>query len=183
MIKKDNKTGYIDISDSNLQLSINNILIKDIIESSGYKFYEELADEFEYLEDVFVYDNKYVNLQHCSFDGSLYFREEDSDKLDFFFFNRGVWIKDFRFLTCYIPYSLKTFGVVNYYGEEIKLDVSRNSVIAGRSHLKNELANTVLKYMKQKSTDSSWLTMLEQLIEYNCENKNSAANNALIGIE
>lgn len=80
----------------------------------------------------------------------------------------------------YIPYSLKTFGVVNYYGDEIKLDVSGNSVIAGSNHLKKELANIVLKYMKQKTTDLNWLTMLEQLIQYNYKNKSGTENNMFI---
>lgn len=174
LIDRNIEIEYQGIIDKMQQFSINNVLIKNIIEDSGFDYYEELLDEYEYFEPIFVCENHYINLQHCSFDSSYYYRESDIDNIDFYFYNRGVWIKHFRYLSCLLPFALKIFGVVNYYGDNIKLDVSRNSIIDGHSCLKNELANIILKHMKDKCHDPKLSEMLECLISYNTCKKDKA---------
>ena len=45
-----------------------------------------------------------------------------------------------------------------------------------------ELWYNIYNIMKQKITDADWLTVLEQFIQYNCENKNSTENINLISL-
>lgn len=167
IIHSDNELGYRESNDSQYSFTLNNIDIKEIIHNSGFNYYEELLDEFEYYESIFLYKDNYVNLQPCTFDSCYYYRDSDSDKLDFYFYNKGVWIQYFRYMYCQLPYALKVLGFVNYHGDGVKLDVSRNAIIGGQKRIRNEFANIILSFMKDNSTDPEWSEMLEHMIVHN----------------
>lgn len=168
LIPDSSSLGIGEITDSKIQITINNIFIKEIIENSGFKYYEELTDETEYFESVFLFDSKYVYTQACHFGGFYYYgRTEDIEKIDFYFYNRGIWIRRFGFAYCKLPYAFRCMGTVDYYGDDIKLDVSRNSLIEGEVKLSHEFANIILKHMQNKEEDPEFKTMLQRMIQYN----------------
>lgn len=168
LIPGTNDLGFGEISDSKIQITINNIFIKEIIENSGFKYYEELIDETEYFENIFLYGDKYIYIQGCHVGEYYYFvRDEDIEKIDFYFYNRGIWIRRYGFTYCRLPYAFKCMGVVDYYGDDIKLDVSRNMIISGDLKLSYEFANIILKYMKDKESRAEFKVMLERMIKYN----------------
>ena len=170
IIKDDNKLSYgeVDDSDDDFQVKINDSFIKSILINSNFNYYEELVSHLKYFSPIFIYDCKYVNIQRCYFQSMIFYgHNEDDSQLDFYFYNRGVWIKDFGMLVCFLPYAYKLLGVANYNGDKIKLDVSRNYIIDGEEKLKYDFANIILKFKKQHSENQEWKRMLDCMIDYN----------------
>lgn len=160
--------SYGHLENYGFQFMINDCSFKIIIENSSLSYYKELVEDFEYFENVFCFNGMYVNLQACTFDGLVYDLEKlDGEALDFYFYNKGIWIKRFGMQHCFIPYALLVRGVVNYNGEGIKLDVSRNSIISDRKIISKELSKIILSFMKEKNDNRDWINMLDKMIEYN----------------
>ena len=129
---------------------------------------DESEKVYSIVSSIFVFDGKYINIQRCDFEGMFsYGFDKDDIQLDFYFYNRGVWIKYIGYFCCFLPNAYKLFGVVNYYGDKIKLDVSRNYIISDEETLKYELVNIILKFMKQNSKNQEWIKMLDCMINYN----------------
>lgn len=166
LVERSVDIGYHRLHDSVYGISLNGCSIKNILENSSLPFYEELIDELDYLEAIFVYSNKYVNLQYCVFENT-YFSDMNVENIPFYFYNRGVLINRFGHLVCHLPFALKIVGVANYLGENIKLNVSRNSIIEGFGYLKSEFSNIILKHMKEKTNAPEKQEMLDHLIDYN----------------
>jgi len=167
LIPDTNDLGIGETSDSKIQFTVNNLFVKEIIENSGLKYYEELIDETEYFENIFLYDDKYIYIQGCHVGEYYFVRDEDIEKSSFYFYNRGIWIRRYGFTYCRLPYAFKCMGVVDYYGDDIKLDVSRNMIISGERKLSYEFANIILKYMEDKENSAELKLMLERIIKYN----------------
>ena len=91
----------------------------------------------------------------------------DFENKDFFFYNKEILIAQFRGISCPIPYALDAIGYVNYIGKDIKLDVSRNSIIYGYKELQWEMSLILLKYIKdKKSPDHDLQTIIDGMIDY-----------------
>lgn len=149
------------------QATINDISVKELIENSGLEYYEELISDFEYLKHIFLKANQYIFLESCFIGGPSYFEEDIHNNLPLYFYNKGVWISRMNRAVCLLPYGLSGMGVINYIGDKIKLDVSRNSIIDGRREIILELANIILNHRLSNSSESLWNEMITHLIQYN----------------
>ena len=142
LISGDVLIGYDNCEDNNYCITFNNIGIKKALLESDIPYYEELLDEFEYIEKIFVFNNQYVNLQSCYFEGG-WFGVDELDNSSFYLYNKGVLIRKLRGIKCYLPFAMKLMGVLNYKDHGIKLDVSRNYIIDGNSMLEKKIANII----------------------------------------
>lgn len=167
LIDEEEDLGIEDVLDSGFQFTINNVLIKKIIEQSGFNYYDEVIDEFEYFEPVFITNGKFINTQGCMFESFMYSFQSDLYKTEFFFYNKDILIKNFRGISCGIPAAFRPLGYINYLGNDIKLDVSRNTIIEGRHALRKELTLILLKYLRDKNQNEQFLEMIDKMINYN----------------
>ncbi len=155
---------------ANEQVKINNIPIEKIIKDSSLVYFPEMFDDPDYFEHVFINKDKYVYLQDCYLTGEHwrpYKLFGDSDKREFFFYNKGIFISDFRGINCPIPYPLDAIGYINYVGQDIKLDVSRKNIISGYTSLRKGLTLILLKFLKEKiNNNQALLEMINIMIEY-----------------
>ncbi len=152
---------------SDLEMFINNTPVREIITNSNLDYYKELTDSFSDYVPIFLWDNKFVNLQSCFFQGMYYRHISNGEAPDFFLYNKGVWVERFGGLACQIPYAYSSYGYINVIFDNVKLDVSRNYIIDGLKIIKNELSNILLKHQLTKCDDSNWCEMLTKIIEYN----------------
>ncbi len=58
LISGDVLIGYDNCEDNNYCITFNNIGIKKALLESDIPYYEELLDEFEYIEKIFVFNNQ-----------------------------------------------------------------------------------------------------------------------------
>ena len=150
-------------------IKINEVDVDTIFSNSGLNYYPELFSETKWFEDIFVAKGKYAYLQDCDFDGIWrpYRFMSDFENKDFFFYNKEILIDQFRGISCPIPYALDAIGYVNYIGKDIKLDVSRNSIIYGYKELQWEMSLILLKYIKDKKSPNNDLqTVIDGMIDY-----------------
>ena len=148
---------------SDEQLKINGATIEKIILNSSLLYYPEMLDDTDYLEDIFVSNHKFAFLQDCYLTGERwrpYRFFEDTERREFFFYNKGIYISDFRGIKCPIPYPLDAIGYINYKGQKVKLDVSRRNIISGYPELQQELSIILLKYSKERITGNDDLIAL-----------------------
>ena len=155
---------------SDEQIKINGIPIERIIKNSSLQYLREMFDDTDYFENIFVNNHKYVFLQNCYLSEERwtpYMFFEDSEQREFFFYNKGIFISDFRGVLCRVPYSLDAIGYVNYIGQKIKLDVSRKNIIAGYSSLQKELSIILLKFLRKKFNNNyDLISMINAMIEF-----------------
>ena len=154
---------------SDEQLKINGVTIEKIIENSELIYYTEMLDDTDYLENIFVNNHKFAFLQDCYLTGSRwrYRFFEDKEQREFFFYNKGIYISNFSGIRCPIPYPLDAIGYINYTGQNVKLDVSRNNIISGHFELQQELSVILLKYSKEKITENNDLiALIDAMIDF-----------------
>jgi len=159
--------GNVSIDYLENEITINDTSVKRLIENSGFIYYEELIADFEHLQHIFIKDNNYIFLEKCSIGGPAYFEMYYHNNLPLFFYYKGVWINRMTRAICLLPYGLSGMGVINYNGDRVKLDVSRNSIIKGRKEITLEIANIVLLHRIKHSSNTLWKTMIDHLIRYN----------------
>lgn len=150
------------------QVQINGSSIEEILKNSSMNYYSEMFSSPGCFEDIFISKQKYVFLQSCDFYGTWrrYRPITDSDKKEFFFYNKEILVDQFHRISCLIPYALDAIGYVNYNGKGIRLDVSRNSIISGYEMLKFELSLVLLKYMKESEISKDRILMIDGMINY-----------------
>lgn len=144
-------------------LKINGDTIEKIIQNSSLLYYPEMFDDSDYLENIFVNNHKFVFLQQCYLTGDIwrpYRFFDDTEKHEFFFYNKGIYISDFRRIKCLIPYPFDAIGCINYTGDKVKLDVSRNKIISGYYDLQQELSIILLKFLKERASENENLIAL-----------------------
>ena len=150
-------------------IRINERDIDQILLNSNLKYYPELLNGSSYFEPIFMANGKYAYLQDCDFDGIWrpYRYMANIENRDFFFYNREILVDQFRGISCPIPFPLEAIGYVNYTGNHVKLDVSRNSIINGYKELQWEFAQMLLNYMKAtKSIDGDLLLIVNSMLNH-----------------
>lgn len=150
-----------------LEMTINNNPVSQIITNSDMSYYKELVDDFSCCTYIFIHNGEYINLQNCLFEGMHYGRGAIGEAPSFFFYNKGVLVKRFLGISCLLPYAFKSYGYINFIVNGVKLDVSRNYINEGNEIIKNEVSKTILKYMLAQQNDEKWNGMLESIISYN----------------
>ena len=177
LISRSDSIDVMPIITDNKPIQINDIGIDKLLSNSNLKYYSELINETKCLEDIFVSSMKYAYLQDCDFDGIWrpYRYMSDVENRDFFFYNREIFIDQFRGISCPIPCALEAIGYVNYTGSHIKLDVSRNSVISGYKELQWEMSLILLKHIQAlKNPNDDLQVIINGMIDYlnNCLEEN-----------
>lgn len=167
-----NKYEYIDIMPliiDSKDAQINNVSIRTVFSNSSLSYYEELINHSKYFEQVFVANKKCAYLQDCDFDGiwkPYRYMTTDIDNREFFFYNKGIFVDQFRGISCPIPFALDAVGYTNYLGKYVKLDVSRNAIIYGYSQLQWEMSLVLLKYMKETYPQEVDPIIVNGMIDY-----------------
>lgn len=154
---------------SDEQPKINGVTLEKIIEKSLLIYYSEMLEDTTYWENIFVHNNKYAYLENCYVTRShwAYRPFDDKKQQEFFFYNKGIYISDFRGIRCSIPYPLEAIGYINYTGQNVRLDVSRNNIISGYTELQQELSIILLKYLKEKfaKNNAALIVLIDAMIE------------------
>ena len=169
LINKTNSIDYMPIIADDKPIRINECDIDQILLNSNLKYYPELLNGSSYFEPIFMANGKYAYLQDCDFDGIWrpYRYMANIENRDFFFYNREILVDQFRGISCPIPFPLEAIGYVNYTGNHVKLDVSRNSIINGYKELQWEFAQMLLNYMKAtKSIDDDLLLIVNSMLNH-----------------
>ena len=150
----------------NPDLKINGNYIKEILVNSGFEYYNEIFEDYNNEQLVFVNDSKYIYVNNCEFSNMWRrpFWEDDFDELDAYFYVKGILVPNFRSIGCYIPYSFAyASGILNYKGTKVKLDVSRNSIIGGENELNEDFCKLILKYFIDIESDEKMKSMLTEM--------------------
>ncbi len=144
---------------------------KKIFDDSGINYYKELFN-YDNHSLAFVTDNKFINIEISLFTREFRYRYhfKNQECGPAYFYNKDILVRDFRGLRCSLPDEYDIFGYVNYLGQDIKLDVSRNEINEGYSSLIKEFSSMVLKYKlsEENNPDIKWI--LEKMLNY-LENK------------
>ena len=140
---------------------------KKIFDDSGINFYKELFN-YDNHRLAFVNDNKFINIEISLFTREFRYRYhfKNQECGPAYFYNKDILVRDFRGLRCSLPDEYDIFGYVNYLGQDIKLDVSRNEIIEGYSGLIKEFASMVLKFKVSEEKNPNIKFMLEKMLNY-----------------
>lgn len=67
---------------------------------------------------------------------------------------------------CEIPYQFETCGYINYIGNDIDLDVSRNHIISGFKDLQKEMTLILLKHIKGSEENEELTSIIDEMIKF-----------------
>lgn len=170
LINNDNNIDTMPLfTDGDNSIRINDVSIDIILSNSKMSYYAQLLDSRKYLQEIFLSERKYTLLKTCDFD-SLWHPHRyslDNDNRDFFFYNKEILVDRFIGLSCLVPFSLEVIGYINYLGNYVKLDVSRNSIIQGFSELEWQMTLILLKYIKDnEKINDEVLSIINKMIEH-----------------
>ncbi len=164
LFKEEAMLTYAPKEKKRLQAVVDDIFLEDAATNSNIPYYDELVDEFEYFEPVFVTDGKYISLQECYIIGRNAYYVERTGR-NFTFYNKGILVRDYHGILCNIPAALDVSAVINYLENGIRLDVSRNNIISGSARLQKELSIVFLKYLRELEKDPERAAMMDVMIE------------------
>jgi hypothetical protein len=143
-------------------------ILKKVFEDSNLNYYKELL-HYENHKYSFVSDNKLINVDSSIFTKDYRYRYYLSNK-DYgpaYFYNKDILVRDFRGLRCNLPDEYDIFGYINYLGQKIKLDVSRNEIIEGYPNLFKEFTLIILQYKILQEKNLEIKHFLEKMLDFN----------------
>lgn len=141
--------------------------LKSILEKSGLEYYKALLD-YNNFHLIFFKGKQGLRLTHSSYnDGMVYRRPVFGEFSRSRVYYKDILVKDFRSIECLLPFRCQVAGYINYFANDIKLDVSRNRIIEGNINLRLEINNIILKYIESQSKDKEYKELLKAVIEYN----------------
>lgn len=152
-------------------ITINDIKLNELIKNSGMEYFELLLDRMPI--NTFVVDGKWIPLRRRLF-GSRRIpprgsRRSLTDSIidnEFCFYNKGIFVDTLPRTPLVTPYPSDILGYVNYLGDKVKLNVSRNSVNSGQTEIAAEVTQIILKYKLQNEADKDMKAILKKLIEF-----------------
>lgn len=147
------------------ELKIDGTKISEILSNSGLKYYEELLDDIDDYMQVFAAQNKYIYVHYCSFEKYMRPHHSKGDlEMAFLLYNKGVYVNDFRRFRCPYPAPVKGAGYIQYFGNELRLDVSRKNLIAGEAVLENQITQILLRDLKEKIEDAGLKQVVGEML-------------------
>ncbi len=152
-----------DASKGGYYVTVNDVTLKDVLKESDIPYYDEVVDELEYYKPIYLYNQKYIELQENDLYGQRYV---SPDLESLMFYNKGVWIRDVFHICCLLPAALKMKAVLNYKDHGIKLDVSRNRILEGRKRIEGSITEIMLQHMLSKGVDVELKTMIDSMLEH-----------------
>ena len=87
----------------------------------------------------------------------------------FYFYNKDILVKDFRGVEFELPYNYEECeirGFLNYTGNNLKLDVSRNEIIEGEKFIRKSIRTFILQQKIKFEKSSQMIDILKCMIEY-----------------
>ena len=144
---------------------------KKIFNDSGLNYYKELLT-YQSRKYVFVDNNTYTDLQLCIFDAfshGRYYSRGYNEPEEFSLYNKDILVRDFPGIDFRLPYEFERcegFGYINYFGNDLKLNVSRNEIIEGNNILRKEATIALLKAKLKNETNETTIRFLKSMIEY-----------------
>lgn len=142
-----------------------------IFGDSGLNYYKELLT-YQSRQFVFVDNNLYTNLELFIFDSvshGRYYSRGYNEPEEFSLYNKDILVRDFPGIDIRLPYEFEKcegYGYINYFGNDLKLNVSRNEIIEGNAILRKEIILTLLKAKLEKETNTITTKFLKSMIEY-----------------
>lgn len=166
LVGTDQDIDFYSMYISGHEVLINNIELKAILSESGLPYYEELLNEYRDYMLAFVSQNNYLLVKQCMFEKYTYPYEYRRDlEPAFFLYNKGIYVNGYDRMNCPYPCSVFGAGYIKYFGDELKLDVSRKTVIAGSRFLRNEVTRIVLRKYLAKEKNPQVAALVEKMIE------------------
>lgn len=163
LFKEESDLSFAQKGKKSLQATVDDVFLDEATTNSGLTYYDELVDEFEYFNPIFIANGKYLNLQECYIYGRRAYYTGRQGR-NFCFYNKGILVKDFYGLHCNIPAPFDVSAVINFKDQGIKLDVSRNNIISGVKQIRSELIKVIIKYLRDQESDSDRVAMLDTMI-------------------
>ena len=165
LMKKGTQIRFEPNSQDDLRVVINDEPVEDVVTRSGLTYYSELVEDVDLYSPSFVDGGRYIKLQSNPIYGKQYiFSENDSPCC--MFYNKGILVKDFYGISCWLPVAYKLRAVINYRENGIKLDVSRNNVIEGRWRITSEVELILLNKLKEEESSGERRDMIISMINH-----------------
>lgn len=139
----------------------------ELFKNSKLEYYEELF-YYKNFRDIYVYENKYMNMRPCRLFNETRFRSmySEGETYPTCLYYKDILVKDFRVISAIVPYNFSVCGYINYAGTDLRLDVSRNEIIEGEKLLDKEFNKTILKYKRDKESDPQIRLFIDRLLDY-----------------
>ena len=147
--------------------------LKQVIDSSSLPFYVELLGR-ENRNIVYCFNNKIIEISSIDFlNESFYprFYLETRKKEPANLYYKNILVKDFRSISAQLPYDYEIFGLIDYLGDDLKLDVSRNEIIGGYNKLSYEFNSILLKYFISKEQTAEKKELLKSILNFTKNNQ------------
>lgn len=147
--------------------------MKQVIDSSSLPFYVELLGR-ENRNIVYCFNNKIIEISSIDFlNESFYprFYLETRKKEPANLYYKNILVKDFRSISAQLPYDYEIFGLIDYLGDDLKLDVSRNEIIGGYNKLSYEFNSILLKYFISKEQTAEKKELLKSILNFTKNNQ------------
>ena len=157
----DTEYSYTKGDNATFHITVNNVTMEDMLRNSEIPYYEEVVDSFKYYKPVYIADNQYIALQKNDMFGQKYI---DFDEESIMFYHKGIWVKEFFRVGCLLPAAFKMHAVINHKGHGIKLDVSRNQILAGRKQIDWAVSEIMLQYLLSKGVPSEQEPLIRSML-------------------
>lgn len=146
--------------------------LQQIIKMSNLPFYAELFG-YGNRNIVYCYKDKFVETSSVNFLGESFYPRfylETRRNKPASLYYKNILVKDFRSISAQLPFKYEVFGLIDYLGDDLKLDVSRNEIINGHGKLNLEFNIILLKYLTAKGQAPEEKELLESILKF-IENK------------
>lgn len=130
---------------------------------SDLNFYEDILT-YSNTIDIWIKDKEYVVLNICVFaDRDINFGmrdcEDGEETMPSCIYNKGILVPDFGIWFFCTPFNLSSiYGYINSIDLPIKLDVSRKSIIEGKTNLRNSIFYVLMSYFYSIASEETKTT-------------------------
>lgn len=143
----------------------NNRRLIKALKNSGLSYYSLFFDYRNYRQ-IFSADMKAIEVYDCRFEEMFGIRfSQYLDKISRVYY-KDILVNNFHGLYFVLPDEYNIMGYINYKGNDLKLDVSRNTIIQGKNILNNEINKIILQYKYEKEEIAVKKNILKAMLEY-----------------
>lgn len=153
--------GYVNELDDDNKTS-------EILSNSKLDYYPEM---FNYSNKSLIFKKEeellYLHIRafHHNYYRFRYFSPLDDHPVSLYY--KDIMVRDFKPLSIALHLPYQIFGFINYYGKDLRLDVSRNEVIDGSDFLQQEFENIIIKGRIAQETNTQIQKFYEQMAIHN----------------
>lgn len=120
---------------------------------------------------IFASGEKFLNLYYLRLYNKRipqyanYISDKDT-RLSFSLYYKGILVSDFTGMEILTPYPYRAVGYIDYIGDHLKLDVSRNEIIEGYPYLNAEVLKSLLKFELSMEKHNDVRDFIEQMLSF-----------------